>query len=91
MEEEEQESASEKLLVLDHKIRITQHDLGVARYRRRLANVSLLLGPMLAVVLYSVWWIPHISQTILGVITVPTGMVAVYFSIASYVLKRNPG
>ena len=82
---------NEQLLGLDHEIRQAEHALRVARSRRRWSNLSLIFGPVLAVILYSLLWIPWISRAVLWAIYIPTVPVVVGFCVASYILKRYPG
>lgn len=82
---------NEQLLSLDHEIRQTEHALRVARSRRRWSNLSLIFGPVLAVVLYSLLWLPWINRTVLWAIYIPTVPVVLAFCIASFLLKRYPG
>jgi hypothetical protein len=51
----------------------------------------LLLGPLLAVVLYALLWIPSISRTILYAIYIPAVPFALAFGVVSFILKRHPG
>jgi hypothetical protein len=82
---------NEQLLTLDHEIRHTEHSLGIARNRRKWSNLSLIFGPVLAVLLYSMIWIPRISRPILWAIYIPAVPVVIAFCVASFLLKRYPG
>jgi len=84
-------TVSEQLLTLDHAIRQTDNALKVARRRKKLSNLSLIFGPVLAVALYAIAWIPWISKTTLLAIYIPTIPVAVGFGVASFWLKTHPG
>ena len=84
-------TVSEQLLTLNHAIRQTDNALKVARRRKKLSNLSLIFGPVLAVALYSIAWIPSISRTTLLAIYIPTIPVAVGFGVASFWLKTHPG
>jgi hypothetical protein len=83
--------SSDQLLLLSHEIRQTEHALAVARGRRRWSNISLLLGPLVAVILYGIAWIPSISRTVLLAVYIPAIPVVISFCIASYLLKTRPG
>jgi hypothetical protein len=84
-------TVSEQLLTLNHAIRQTDNALKVARRRKKLSNLSLIFGPVLAVALYAIAWIPSISRTTLLAIYIPTIPVAVGFGVASFWLKTHPG
>jgi hypothetical protein len=81
----------EQLLTLNHEIRTIEHQLGTARRRRRWSNLSLVLGSILGVVLYGMWWIPWIPRFVVGAVYVPAIPIVISFGIASVRLKRNPG
>src|SRR5215475_7794385 len=82
---------SEQLLTLDHTIRQTDNALKVARRRKKLSNLWLIFGPVLAVALYAMAWIPWISRTALLAIYIPAIPVAIGFGVASVWLKTHPG
>jgi MFS family permease len=82
---------NDQLLTLNHQIREIEHSLNIARQRRRWSNLSLVFGPILGVILYSMLWIPWISREIIWAIYIPAIPIAIAFCIASYLLKRNPG
>lgn len=84
-------SVSEQLLTLDHRIRQTDNALRIAKRRRKLSNLSLIFGPVLAVVLYAMAWIPWISRTALWAICIPAIPVVLGFGGASIYLKTHPG
>jgi hypothetical protein len=83
--------ASERLLTLDHSIRQVENALKAARRRKKLSNLSLIFGPVLAVALYAVAWLPWVSRTTLLAIYIPTVPIAVGFGVASFYLKTHPG
>ncbi|WP_245775739.1 SLATT domain-containing protein [Saccharopolyspora flava] len=85
------DSGNKQKLVFDHKIRKIEHDLRIARRRRRWSNLSLVFGPVLAVLLYCLYWVPGVSGTVLQAVYLPTIPVAVACCVASYRLKRYPG
>jgi Protein of unknown function (DUF4231) len=84
-------TVSEQLLTLDHQIRQTDNALSIARRRRKFSNVSLIFGPVLAVIIYGVAWLPWISRVLLLAICIPTIPVAIGFGAASFYLKTHPG
>lgn len=82
---------NERLLILSHEIREIEHDLKIARRRRRWSNVALVFGPVLGLALYSMGWLPWISSTVLAAIYIPAIPIAISFVIATIWFKRNPG
>src|SRR5215470_8890004 len=82
---------SEQLLLIDHEIRELEHSIRVARGRRKWSNLSLLFGPLLALLLYSLLWIPWITMIVVWAVYIPAIPVAIGFCIAAYTLKRDPG
>lgn len=82
---------NEQLLLITHQIRETEHDLTVARARRKWSNLSLAFGPILGLLLYAMLWIPHIPNTIILAVYFPAIPIALGFCVASYLLKRFPG
>jgi hypothetical protein len=85
------DDANDQLLLLNHEIRQTESHLATARRRRRQSNVSLVLGPVVLVVLYALWWIPGISRHLLVIIYVPSVLAAMFFAVATVYLKVTPG
>lgn len=83
--------AGERLLTLDHAIRQKESALNTARRRKRLSNLSLIFGPVLAAALYALAWLPWISRTVLLAIYIPAVPIAVAFGISSFYLKTHPG
>ena len=82
---------NEQLLLSNHQIRQIEHALAVARTRRRWSNLSLVFGPVLALLLYAMAWIPHISGKIVLAVYLPTIPIALSFGLAAFLLKRFPG
>ncbi|MFF0230222.1 SLATT domain-containing protein [Micromonospora sp. NPDC005254] len=82
---------NDRLLLLTHQVRETEHRLAVARSRKWWSNVSMLLGPLLGVVLYMLYWIPGIPEVVLEAVYLPAIPVAIAFCIASYYLKTHAG
>lgn len=82
---------NEQLLTLNHQVRQTEHDLNFARRRRKWSNLSLVFGPVLALLLYSLVWIPRVNRELLLAIFIPAIPIAIAFCVASYRLKRYPG
>jgi hypothetical protein len=85
------DSINERILLLTHAIRETEHALAVARSRRKWSNLSLLLGPLLAVILYGMLWVPALPKAALWAVYIPAVPVVVAFCIASFYLKQHPG
>lgn len=85
------ETANAQLLTLNHEIRQTESYLEIARRRRRWSNLSLIFGPALLILLYGVFWIPHIERRALIAIYLPTVPIALFFFVASIKLKLTPG
>jgi hypothetical protein len=85
------EAANTQLLTLNHEIRQTESYLEIARRRRRWSNLSLIFGPALLILLYGVFWIPHIERRTLIAIYLPTVPIALFFFVASIKLKLTPG
>ena len=83
--------ANAQLLTLNHEIRRTESYLEIARRRRRWSNLSLIFGPALLIVLYGVFWIPHIDRRTLVAIYLPTVPIALFFFVVSLKLKLTPG
>jgi hypothetical protein len=86
----EYDADNEKLLVLNHQIRETEHALTVAQARARRSNIILVLGPILGLILYAMWWLAPVSGATLRAIYIPAIPMALAFCIASYYLKRYP-
>jgi hypothetical protein len=84
-------SANEQLLTLNHEIRQTESHLSIARRRRRWSNLSLIFGPALAIVLYGIIWIPHISHRVILAVYLPCIPIVLGFCIAAIALKSTPG
>lgn len=80
-----------ELLKMSHRLRTAEHHLRIAQSRRQWSNLSLAFGPMLLIILYSMWWVPYIDNTIKTAITIPAIPVAIGFSAASFRMKRSPG
>jgi hypothetical protein len=79
------------LLGLNHRIRETEHALAVARRRKRWSNLSLFLGPLLAVVLYAIPWLPAVPRAVVIAAYIPAIPVVLAFCATAYYLKRRPG
>ncbi|MEW2430288.1 SLATT domain-containing protein [Micromonospora sp. NPDC047644] len=84
-------SQPEQVLVLNHAIRQTEHELEYARMRHRWSNLSMAFGPVLLVVLYALYWLPWLSGSAKRVVLTPAFIVAILFGVAAYLLKRYPG
>ncbi|MFI6869220.1 SLATT domain-containing protein [Nocardia sp. NPDC050406] len=78
-------------ILLNHRIRRNQRDLAIAKPRRSWSNYSIALGPILALILYSMWWVPQMSPALLKAIYIPAIPVSIAFCVASYYLKTHPG
>lgn len=85
------DSLNERLLLVNHQIRELEHAMRVARNRRKWSNLSLLFGPLLALLWYALLWIPWITASVLRAVSIPAIPVAIGFCISAYVLKRYPG
>jgi hypothetical protein len=83
--------ANAQLLTLNHEIRQTESYLAIARMRRRWSNLSLIFGPALLILLYGVFWIPHIDRRLLIAIYLPSVPIALFFFGVSVKLKLTPG
>jgi hypothetical protein len=59
--------------------------------RRRWSNLSLIFGPALLILLYGVFWIPHIDRRLLIAIYLPSVPIALFFFGVSVKLKLTPG
>ncbi len=81
----------EQLHLINHQIRETEHALSVARNRKKWSNLSLVLGPLLLLLLYAIWWVPGLSRTIITAVYLPAIPVAIGFCVATVRLKRDPG
>ncbi|MFJ9365294.1 SLATT domain-containing protein [Nocardia sp. NPDC101769] len=82
---------AESKIALNHRIRKNERDLALAKRRRSWSNYSIALGPILALILYALWWVPQVSPTLLKAIYYPAIPVSIAFCIASYYLKTHPG
>jgi hypothetical protein len=83
--------ANAQLLTLNHEIRQTESYLAIAKRRRRWSNLSLIFGPALLILLYGVFWIPHIDRRLLIAIYLPSVPIALFFFAVSVKLKLTPG
>ncbi|WP_406104042.1 SLATT domain-containing protein [Micromonospora globbae] len=86
-----QPSEQDRVLLLNHEIRQTEHALDKARRRHRWSNISMVFGPVLLVVIYALAWIPWWSSDLKKIVLIPTFVVALAFGIAAAVLKLDPG
>jgi hypothetical protein len=82
---------SERLLLINHEIRELEHAIRLARNRRKWSNLSLLFGPLVALLLYALPWLPWVSTTAIWAVYIPAIPVVAGFCVAAYVLKRYPG
>jgi Protein of unknown function (DUF4231) len=85
------DDANAQLLTLNHEIRRAESSLIIARRRSRLSNLSLIFGPVLLVLLYGLFWIPHVDRRLLIAIYLPSVPVALFFFVAAVKLKVTPG
>ncbi|GLW28002.1 SLATT domain-containing protein [Actinoplanes regularis] len=85
------EHSSDAILTLDHQIRELEHSMEHIRIKRRWSNLSLLLGPSLGLVLYTLWWIDEIPRSTLWPFYYIGIPFAFAFCIASGYLKTWPG
>src|SRR5689334_18502786 len=79
------------LLALGQQIREHEHALAVARSRRVRSNVTLVMGPMLGLLLYIIYWIDEIPRELRNAIYLPAIPIAVGCAIATVYLKTHPG
>ena len=84
-------AANAKLLGLNAEIREYEHWAVVARRRRRLAVLSYGFGPVLLLVLYTLFWLPWLSRSALVAVGVPGLLIAIACCVAAFNLSRNPG
>ncbi|WFR71711.1 DUF4231 domain-containing protein [Prescottella defluvii] len=82
---------NEQLLTLNHQIRQTEHSLAVAQRRNKWLKLSLIFGPLLAVLLYCIPWIPGIPTRVLVAAFIPAIPFSIAFCIAAYRLNKYPG
>ena len=81
----------DSVLTSNHVIRELERDLRVARRRRGLSNLFVVLGVVFFVGLYSLLWIQWVPGGVKLAIYLPSVPTMVAFVIASYVFKRYPG
>lgn len=84
-------STQEQVLLLNHKIRQTEHALENARRRRKWSNLSMIFGPLLLAFLYALLWFPWLSSDVKKIVLTPSFIIALAFGVAAYRLKRYPG
>ncbi|MGW5723502.1 DUF4231 domain-containing protein [Amycolatopsis sp. NPDC003865] len=84
-------AANAELLSLNAEIRKYEHWAVVARRRRRLAVASYGFGPVLLLVLYTLFWLPWLSRSALVAVGVPGLLIAIACCVAAFNLSRNPG
>lgn len=85
------QDANDHLRRVTHQIRVADSDLAHARYRKRLSNVTLMLGPVLLVLLFEVNWVLRGHDGLMEASYVPGGVLAVSSAIAALKLKVTPG
>ena len=81
----------ERILTLDHQIRVIGHHLEIAKKRRRRSRLSLVFGPILLLALYCIWWLPWISRTLIFAIYAPAAIVVIGCIVDVSLLKKYPG
>lgn len=84
-------NSGDDVRILDHRIRETESALNIAKGRRKWSNISLVFGPLLLLILYVIWWIPWIGDTVRRAIYLPAVPVAVLFGLAAAWLKLRRG
>lgn len=89
--EAQAQDANDHLREITHKIRVAESDLAYARYRKRLSNVTLMLGPVLLVILFEVNWVLRGHDRLIAAIYIPGGALAVCSAVAALKLKVTPG
>ncbi|HWO64087.1 MAG TPA: DUF4231 domain-containing protein [Umezawaea sp.] len=83
--------ANAKLLGLNAEIRKYEHWAVVAKRRRRLSILSYILGPLLLLALYAMFWLPWITGRTLTAVSIPGFTIAAGFCYFAFDLARNPG
>ncbi|GAA2361955.1 hypothetical protein GCM10009854_46830 [Saccharopolyspora halophila] len=82
---------NEKLLYINHQIRELEHDIRVARRRRNWGNLSLVLGPVLLLGFYVLWWLPWVTGALYLAIVIPGMPMSLAFAAYSLSAKFHPG
>lgn len=86
-----QEPLGVQLRLNAHEIRETERRIGVARRRRMWSKVSLIFGPTLVLVLYSILWISYVPRIVIIAVYPPAVLISAAFFVAWYRLTRHPG
>jgi MFS family permease len=84
-------TSSDEILTLDHQIRELEHALHRIRNKKIWSNVALAFGPLLGLILYTLWWIQKVPRSVLWPVYYVGIPVALAFCIASFYLKTWPG
>ena len=80
-----------ELILMNHKIRETEHWLKIAKTRRKWSNLSLAFGPLLGLLLYAMGWLTVIPWKAREAIYIPGAPAAVLLIAATFWLKTHPG
>jgi hypothetical protein len=85
------EDPNTQLRLITHRVRVTASHLENARMRKRLSNISLVLGPVLGIVLFELYWLLRGHRNLMAAVYVP-GVLLAAFCVASWLkLKTTPG
>lgn len=84
-------AAKQELLALTAEIREYEHWAKVARRRRRFAIVSYVLGPMLLLALYSMFWLPGFSRSTLVALSIPALAIVIGLGVHAVRFASDPG
>ena len=84
-------TGQEQLLKLNYEIHVLEHDLAVARRRRKQSAWSLALWAPLLLLLYVWGLLPGIDAQFKLAVAAPIAVIIVWLLIATFLLKRNPG
>lgn len=77
--------------ILSHQIRVAESDLRTAQRRRHQSNITLILGPVLAVVLFELYWALRGHTRLMAAIYTPGVILVVFCIIRCIYLKATPG
>lgn len=87
----ESSSINIRLLTLAHEIRKVEHDLTLARRRRRVKNVAIIFGPILGLLLYTFGWITWVGPEVHTAIYIPGVPLVLICAVVWLWLRSHPG